>query len=200
MARKPGDLMSLLAHRGSMRRRGKASGLQKFFSVLRTVMAGRSSGGPSTRRSAGNGSVVLATLAFTCLAIGYLLGSVFPWNGGDAADPLIATQGDPVRSGLVPGPIGERLDLQPLSSTFLLTAAYPGYAAASEAAGRLHQSGLETARPYQLQRGFGLVVYYDGPQAEQQVRATLESVAAPDVTFADYRKRGKGWPIAGSVR
>lgn len=200
MARKAGDLMSLLAHRGAKKRRGKAGGLQKFLSVFSTAMGGKSRGGAQTRKSPGAGNALVVGIAFGFLGMGFLLGSAFPWGRSHAADALTVPQNNKTVEGVLPGPIGERLDLEPLSSTFLLTAAYEEYAVASAAAEKLRQLGLRMARPYALQRGYGLVVYYDGAQAVEPLRTRLASVPAPDVTFEDYRKRGKGWPVPGSVR
>ena len=205
MARKAGDLMSLLAHRGAKKRRKKSGGLQNYLSVFRTALGGRAKGGSQARKSVGSGNVLIVALAFGFLGVGFLLGSAFPWGRSQAMDPLAAGQNTVQTNqasvaGVVPGPIGERLDLQPLSSTFLLTAAYDEYGAASAAAEKLRRSGLQTARPYALQRGYGLVVYYDGARAAEQVRTRLASVPAPDPTFEEYRKRGKGWPVPGPVR
>lgn len=207
LARKASDLMSLLAHRGAMRRRGRSGAGQGFFDVLRAVLAGGSGargGGKAGRRgAAGAGNLLLAGLAFGCVACGYVLGSAFPW-GGRGAGELKAD----APQGIAPGPIGERRELQPRAADYLIAAAYPDYSAAEEAAVALRGSGLEGlslagVREGTTRRGdqvYVLVAYYEGEAAGRAARAALRQVAAPDAVFEDFRNKQQDWPVAPAVR
>jgi hypothetical protein len=201
MARKASDLMSLLAHRGSMRRRSSRSGfLQQVGTSLRAVVVGRRDATAPRRNSRASMAVVGAALA--CVGTGYLLGNVFPWNRA----PTDLRVGHPgTRTGVAPAIQGEIDEFRPLASQCFLTAAYPELPAAKAAAAALRQHGLQSARLQELRGNdgkqlFGLVVYFDGARDQEQLRAGLQGIPAPDQTFESCRKVVEGWPLVRDLR
>ncbi len=210
MARKASDLMSLLAQRGSLRRRSRGGWVQQFGSVLRAAIAGRPDA--TSHRSAGNraatASLGVVAAAIVCVGVGYVLGNTFPWAQANGTGGLRASTGDPAAAGgnhgIAPGPIGEKEDLRPLNERFFVTSAYESMDAASAAARALRQAGLASARLRQVPLEDKiinlLVVYFDGDRARDATRSTLMTTAAPDDVFEQYRKTQKGWPLEQGLR
>jgi hypothetical protein len=199
LARKASDLMSLLAHRGSLRRRLRPGFLQQFGATLRSVVAGRREA-PMPRRRMPRTSPAIIGAVLACVGTGYLLGNVFPWSDRSGSE-LRANQ----REGIAPGPIGEAEDLRPLATQCYLTAFYAELGLAATAAKGLRRAGIPKARLREVAMKdghvhYGLVVYYDGQREQEQTRAALLEVAAPDATFDGFRKAGKGWPLVLDVR
>jgi len=216
LARKASDLMSLLAHRGSLRRSSRAGALHQWGRRLRAIVLGRSDP-QQLRRSSSGLPVVAAVIA--CLGIGYLLGNAFPWPHGQGGGELSARTGQ--RGGIAPGPLGEEEDLRPRSNQFFLATAYGQLADATAAARALRktgQAGLSKAGVQQvsfedkatkaLRTGYTLVVYFDGTREKDQARSALRTVAAPDDHFETERKAGfeaerkaeGDWPVEQVVR
>src|SRR5262245_48168086 len=126
--------MSLLAHRGSLRRgSSRAGALQQWGRRLRAVLLGRRD--PQQIRSSGGGMLV-AVAVVACLGIGYVLGNTFPWSHAPGSELSART-----RSGIAPGPLGEEEDFKPLTNQFFITAAYEKMADAAAAARALRKAG-----------------------------------------------------------
>lgn len=203
MARKSGDLMSLLAHRGSSRRRSGPGLFQQVASAVRGIVGNRNDVG--ARRPASTAGMAVFAAALICLGAGYALGNAFPWERADRSQGGLKASAPVGRNGVVPGPIGEQEDMRPRSRTFFLTANYPDLAAGSAAARALRSAGLGNARlrEFKLKDAsvtYGLVVYYDGDADREAAQAALLSVPAPDSTFESFRKATRGWPLQQELR
>ncbi len=201
--------MSLLAHRGSGRRRSSSGVFQQVSSAVRSLMGGRDDGG-GPRRGKSSGGLAVAGAAILCLGIGYALGNVAPWkrddqNQGGLKASMSADRNGNGRNGIAPGPIGEQEDMRPRSRTFFLTASYGELAAASAAARSLRSAGVLNARLREFQLkdssvSYGLVVYFDGDEDRKAALAALQAVPAPDSTFDSFRKQTQGWPLSRELR
>lgn len=203
LARKSGDLMSLLAHRGSGRRRSGSGMLQQVANVVGSALGGRSDGG--SRGSRSSMGMAAAAISLLCLGAGYALGNVFPWQLRDANQGGLKASATVGRNGVAPGPIGEQEDMRPRSRTFFLTASYPDLGAGAAAARALRSAGLTNARlrEYKLKddsTAYGLVVYYDGDADRDAAQASLLAIPAPDSTFESFRKGTRGWPKQQELR
>jgi hypothetical protein len=196
MARKAGDLMSLLAQRGSARR--SRSGF--LSAVVGTFGRTFRRADPHAQRRRGMPSTTLAMVGLLGLGIGYLGGNAFPWRPANADMRMNGAGG---RRGIAPGPVD---DEQPLAKTALVAAGYRDRSAALAAAHTLQAApGLEKARiremaPDQYGPQWALLVYFEGPPARDATAKALKDVKAPDDTFEDYRKTLKDWPPETVVR
>lgn len=190
--------MSLLAQRGSSRRRSRSGWLQWAGGVVRTLVGGRSRDVlPS--RSANTAGLGILAAALACMGTGYVLGNAFPW-AGDAGLRAPSTP----RHGVAPGPIGDSDEMRPLASRYLMTSIYGQKTDAVAAARTLRQAGIAMAGVQQVEHKgttyFGLVVYFDGDGKRDEARSALLEVVAPDAVFEHQRKTQKGWPLEMPVR
>jgi hypothetical protein len=194
MARKAGDLMSLLAQRGSSRR--SRSGL--LSDVLGTFGRWFRRGDVHAPRRRGTPSTALAVVGLLALGVGYLAGNAFPWR---AANTDMRMNGGSGRRGVAPGPVDEE---QPLAKTALVAAGYRDRTVALAAAHTLQSAGLERARIREGKDQYGpywaLLVYFEGGPARDAAAKGLKDVKAPDETFEEFRKTGKDWPSELVVR
>lgn len=206
--------MSLLAHRGpayrgSARRKSRGGLVQQAMTAVRSVVLPRKEDGGSRRAgAAGSASAAVAGLAMLCVGLGYVLGNLVPWQAAQAAEAGLRVEADKARTGRKPGPIGEQEDMRPLSESYFLTANYGDLAAGSVAARALRQAGIAKARVREFEfekqgqpvRVFSVVVYFDGTREQEDVRARLLAVPAPDAAFDGFRKGTRGWPLVQQLR
>jgi hypothetical protein len=202
LVRKSSDLMSLLAHRGSMRRRSRSGFWFKANSLLRSIVTGHPEA-KGTRRKPERAGLAAAVVAIGCIGVGYLLGNTFPWSRDEPGQGGLRASAPQNRNGIPPGPLGQHEDLRPLAASFFLTAIYDSLDQAGVAARQLRQKDLPTARPREFHTGdgpvYGVVVYFDGVRERDSLQKVLLQVEAPDATFAVYRKQTQGWPLATEV-
>jgi len=196
MARKAGDLMSLLAQRGSSRR--SRSGL--LSDVVGTFGRWFRRSDAHAPRRRGTPSTAFAVVGLLALGVGYLAGNAFPWR---AANADMRMNGGSARRGVAPGPVDEE---QPLAKSALVAAGYRDRSAALAAAHALQaEPGLEKARIREMGKDqygprWALLVYFEGSPARDATAKALKEVKAPDDAFEEYRKTAKDWPGETVVR
>lgn len=202
VSRKAGDLMSLLAHRGSGRRRSSSGVLDAIASTVRGVFRNPQQDLVGKRHRASSAGLAAAGVAVLCLGAGYALGNVFPWQKEASKGGLKV---EAPRNGIAPGPIAETEDMRQLSNAFFLASSYRDQAGAASAARALRQAGIGKARVREFPQtgkapAFGLVVYFDGPREKEEAKKALLSVPAPDASFERFRNAMKDWPLEDLVR
>jgi hypothetical protein len=190
MARKAGDLMSLLAQRGGARR-SRSGFLSDVLGTFGRWFRRSDAHAPRRRGTPGTAFAVVGLFA---LGVGYLAGNAFPWRAA-AAD--MRMNGGSGRRGVAPGPVDEE---QPLAKTALLAAAYRDRSAALAAAHSLQAApGLDKARIREMPKDqygpiWALLVYFEGSPARDATAKAMKDVKAPDEAFEEYRKITKDWP------
>lgn len=190
--------MSLLAHRGSSRRRGRSGFLQTFVSTLRTVVAGKSDRTAPRGRDAGMGFLIAGALVL--LAAGYGLGNAFPWRQASGLRaPGKSTQATP------PSLLDADKEMEKLSDEYLAAAGYFDRDQALAAARTLRAANIPSARLLATKSDSGsdvfvLAVYFHGEAERDQFRQALLAVESPDAMFDHLRKRTPDWPVVQRIR
>ncbi|MBK8097817.1 MAG: hypothetical protein IPK26_11960 [Planctomycetes bacterium] len=209
MVRKASDLFSLLSSRG----RGRRSRSGGWFRTIGGLVGGllpRRRVDPVAARGSSVPGYAAVALAALSLLVGYVCGTVFPFQRGAAElNAGTSERREPQKPGPV-NPVGARrtptaTDTEILTQEALCVAKYEGDGSdAVLAADYLRQHGLQRARVYRVwfQDGtsaWTTVVYYDGERDRGSVEQKLREIASPDPTYESF-KIGPSWPFQLAIR
>ena len=210
MVRKASDLFSLLSSRG----RGRRSRSGGWFRSVGGFVGGllpRRRADPVSPRGASIPGYAAVALAALSLLVGYVCGTVFPFQRGaaDLNTGAATDRREPQKPGPV-NPVGARrtptpADTEVLTQAALCVAKYDGDGSdAVLAADYLREHGLQRARVYRVwfedgTSAWTTVVYYDGDRDRNSVEQKLREIASPDPTYESF-KIGPSWPFQLAIR